>query len=129
MPTTDIIFYQEEDGIVPIVDWLDGLPDKARVKCLARLGRLEESGHDIRRPEADLLRDGIYELRIGLQGINYRVLYFFHGKEAAVVSHGLTKKRRVPPGLTHHNSDVGLHGKFRVPSKPRLLPYSLATFR
>ena len=29
MPTTDIIFYQEEDGIVPIVDWLDGLPDKA----------------------------------------------------------------------------------------------------
>ena len=98
MPTTDIIFYQEEDGIVPIVDWLDGLPDKARVKCLARLGRLEELGHEIRRPEADLLRDGIYELRIGLQGINYRVLYFFHGKEAAVVSHGLTKKRRVPPG-------------------------------
>ena len=71
MPTTDIIFYQEEDGIVPIVDWLDGLPDKARVKCLARLGRLEELGHEIRRPEADLLRDGIYELRIGLQGINY----------------------------------------------------------
>ena len=98
MPTTDIIFYQEEDGIVPIVDWLDGLPDKARVKCLARLGRLEELGHEIRRPEADLLRDGIYELRIGLQGINYRVLYFFHGKEAAVVSHGLSKERRVPPG-------------------------------
>jgi hypothetical protein len=46
MPTTDIIFYQEEDGIVPIVDWLDGLPDKARVKCLARLGRLEELGHE-----------------------------------------------------------------------------------
>ena len=61
------------------------------------MGRLEDLGHEIRRPEADLLRDGIYELRIGLQGINYRVLYFFHGKEAAVVSHGLTKERRVPP--------------------------------
>ncbi|MGZ3335853.1 MAG: hypothetical protein ACXVBV_10940, partial [Isosphaeraceae bacterium] len=33
------------------------------------------------------------------------------------------------PGLTHHNSESGLYGKFRIPSKPRLLPYSLATFR
>jgi hypothetical protein len=33
------------------------------------------------------------------------------------------------PGLTHHNSDAGLYGKFRIPSKPRLLLYSLATFR
>lgn len=98
MPRTNVIFYQEEDGTVPIVDWLDALPDKAQVKCLARLRRLEELGHELRRPEADLLRDGIYELRIGLQGLNYRILYFFHGREAAVVSHGLTKERRVPPG-------------------------------
>ena len=35
----------------------------------------------------------------------------------------------VPPGLTHHNSESGVYGKFRIPSKPRLLPYSLATFR
>ena len=33
------------------------------------------------------------------------------------------------PGLTHHNSDTGSYGKFRIPSKPRLLPYSFATFR
>ena len=32
-------------------------------------------------------------------------------------------------GLTHHNSEAGLYRKFRVPSKPRFLPYSLATFR
>ena len=74
------------------------VPGKAQIKCLARLKRLEQLGHELRRPEADLLRDGIYELRIGLQGINYRILYFFHGNIAAVVSHGLTKERRVPPG-------------------------------
>jgi len=51
----------------------------------------------MRRPEADILRDGIHELRVGLQGINYRVLYFFHGQAAAVVSHGLVKERVVPP--------------------------------
>ena len=61
MPRTEVVFYQEEDGTVPIVDWLDDLPVKARIKCLARLARLEELGHELRRPEADLLREGIYE--------------------------------------------------------------------
>jgi phage-related protein len=98
MPRTEVVFFAEEDGSVPIIDWLDGIPEKVRLKCLARLKRLEDLGHELRRPEADLLRDGIYELRVGLQGINYRVLYFFHGNIAAVVSHGLTKERRVPPG-------------------------------
>ena len=97
MPMTNVVFYKEDDESVPILDWLDEVPEKAQVKCLARLKRLEELGHELRRPDADLLRDRIYELRIGLQGINYRILYFFHGKDVAVVSHGLTKERRVPP--------------------------------
>jgi len=67
MPPTQIIFYREEHGGVPLLDWLDGLPDKARLKCLARLQRLEMLGHELRRPEADYLRDGIYELRASFQ--------------------------------------------------------------
>ncbi len=43
------------------------------------------------------MRDDIYELRVALQGINYRVLYFFHGREAVILSHGLVKERVVPP--------------------------------
>ena len=53
-------------------------------------------GYELRRPEADLLRDGVYELRVSLQGLQYRILYFFHGTIAAVVSHGLVKERVVP---------------------------------
>jgi len=56
----------------------------------------EGSGHELRRPEADFLQDGIYELRVGLQHVNYRMLYFFHGLAAAVVSHGLVKETEVP---------------------------------
>jgi hypothetical protein len=37
------------------------------------------------------------ELRVSLQGINYRMLYFFHGTITVVVSHGIVKERRVPP--------------------------------
>jgi phage-related protein len=54
-------------------------------------------GHELRRPEADFLRDGIYELRVSRQGVQYRILYFFHGVVAAVVSHGLIKERVVAP--------------------------------
>jgi phage-related protein len=54
-------------------------------------------GHELRRPEADFLRDGIYELRVSLGGVHHRILYFFHGAMASVVSHGLVKERLVPP--------------------------------
>jgi hypothetical protein len=97
MPRVNVVFFKEDEGSVPVRAWLDGLPKKAQAKCLARLKRLEDLGHELRRPEADYLRDDIYELRVGLQGVNYRVLYFFHGRTAAVVSHGLVKEHAVPP--------------------------------
>jgi hypothetical protein len=96
MPKTKVIFFKEDDGSVPILEWLDSLQEKALDKCTVRMERLEELGHELRRPEADFLRDGIYELRVGLQHVNYRMLYFFHGRIAAVVSHGLVKEAAVP---------------------------------
>ena len=97
MLRTRVVFYREEDKSVPLLTWLDALPSKVQLKCLARIERLKEEGHALRRPEADFLRDKIYELRIGFQGINYRMLYFFHGNVAAVVSHGIVKEGKVPP--------------------------------
>ena len=79
-----------------MLDWLDGLPDRARLKCLARLQRLEILGHELRRPEADYLRDGIYELRASFQGAHYRMLYFFSRTQVIVVSHGIKKEREIP---------------------------------
>jgi len=96
MPKTEVVFYMEDDGSVPILEWLDLLQPKALDKCTVRIERLKEMGHELRRPEADTLRDGIYELRVGLQHVNYRMLYFFHGRTAAVVSHGLVKEAEVP---------------------------------
>ena len=97
MPTTKVVLYREDDGTVPLLVWLDSLPPKVREKCLFRIQRLAELGHELRRPEADLLRDGIHELRVGLRGRNYRMLYFFFGRLVVVISHGLEKEDRVPP--------------------------------
>jgi phage-related protein len=97
MPQTQVIFYQDEDGTIPILEWFDSLPDKALDKCRAKLERLHELGHELRRPEADYLRDGVYELRTRIGTVNYRMLYFFHENIAAVVSHGIVKEKSVPP--------------------------------
>ncbi|MCS6287288.1 MAG: type II toxin-antitoxin system RelE/ParE family toxin [Nitrospira sp.] len=96
MPRTRVVFYREREGNVPVLEWLDTLPAKIQDKCVVKIERLRELGHELRRPEADLLRDGIYELRIGREGMNYRMLYFFHGRVAAVLTHGLVKEREVP---------------------------------
>ena len=97
MPRTGVVFYREDDGSIPMLEWFDGLPNKAQDKCRVRIELLKQFGHELRRPVADFLREGIYELRVSLQGINYRMLYFFHGKAVAVLSHGIVKERNVPP--------------------------------
>lgn len=115
MPQTRVVFYQDEDGTVPILEWFERLPEKALDKCRVKLERLQELGHEMRRPEADYLRDGIYELRVRVGSVNYRMLYFFHENIAAVVSHGLTKEKRVPP----KDIDRAVAAKQRFIENPR----------
>ena len=97
MPAVEVFYFQEAEDNVPLIRWLDQLPAKTQQKCQVRLERLESMGSDLRRPEADYLRDDIYELRASCQGVHYRMLYFFHGRAAVVVSHGIVKEQRVPP--------------------------------
>jgi phage-related protein len=115
MPQTQVVFFQNEDGSVPILEWFELLPEKVLDKCRVKLERLRDLGHEMRRPEADYLRDGIYELRVRVGSVNYRMLYFFHDAVAAVVSHGLTKEKRVPP----RDVDRAVAAKQRFVQNPR----------
>ena len=99
MPRTTVIFYREPSGETPVLDWLVVLRRtnaRAYVRCVAAVQRLAELGHELRRPLADLLRDGIYELRIRTGRVNYRILYFYYGRGLAVLGHALTKEDVVP---------------------------------
>ncbi len=69
---------------------------RAYNKCIETIDRLAQIGHELRRPTADFLTDGIYELRAKVGRVNYRQLYFFHGHHIAVLVHSLTKEREVP---------------------------------
>lgn len=95
MPQTEVVLFSEDDGSTPLFKWLDVQPAKVQEKCIVRLERLREMGYELRRPEADFLRDGIYELRLSFQRVQYRMLYFFF-QGRAVVTHGLTKEGKVP---------------------------------
>lgn len=99
MPQIKLFFFQDADGAAPVWEWLKDLRarnPKAYIKCVVRIRRLAESGHELRRPEADLLRDGIYELRARLGTLNYRILYFFHGRDVGVLAHAITKEDEIP---------------------------------
>lgn len=100
MPNTQVIFFQEAKGEAPVVKWLEelrGSNPKAWVNCRVKIDMLRQSGHELRRPAADLLRDGIYELRARQGHVQYRILYFFHGRNIAILAHALTKEDQVPP--------------------------------
>lgn len=97
MPATHVIYYKDDDGTIPVRDFMASVPLRQREKLILRLGRLRELGRELRRPEADYLRDGIYELRVRFGHVNYRILYFFQGSTIAVLAAGLTKKDVVPP--------------------------------
>ena len=95
MPKTEVVLYKENEEVY-FLKWLKTVPVKAQRKCLVYLSQLAAHGHELRRPLADLLRDGIYELRPSLQGVHYRILYFFSGENFVVVSHAITKRSAVP---------------------------------
>jgi hypothetical protein len=112
MPRTVVMFYAEGNR-APFLEWLEEQGEAVQNKLIARLELPEEKGHELRRPHADTLRDGIHELRIVSQRVNYRLLYFFAGA-VAVISHGITKREAVPS----REIDLAVERKRRFASDP-----------
>ncbi len=99
MPRTEVRFFKDARGRVPVREWLRDLlrrDRRAHAKCVVRIQLLEAMGYELRRPMTDSLRDGIHELRVRTGNVNYRILYFFHGRNVAVLAHALTKEDVVP---------------------------------
>ena len=118
MPKTLVIFFQEEDGSVPVLEWLDNLSRKAQNKCFVRIERLGELGFELRRPEADYLRDGIYELRARFRKANYRILYSFNDKDAVLLN-GVTKESVVDP----KDIDIAINRMHLFSNNPKKYSY------
>ena len=90
-------FYRTESGDFPVADFLAGLEMRVRAKVAKWLQLLQEEGPDMKRPYADLLCDGIRELRVSFGRLEIRLLYFIEGK-IIVITHGFLKKTWRMPG-------------------------------
>jgi phage-related protein len=87
----EVLFYRSPRGECFTEEFLNGLPAKVRGKVLRWIKALETHGPNLPRPYADVVRGKIRELRIVFSTNQYRLLYFFAGKQI-VITHGFVKK-------------------------------------
>ena len=88
-----IYYFVDERGDNPVRDFIESLPLKERAKIFAYIGELKKQGNNLRRPMADYLEDGIYELRPR----DNRIFYFFYLRDSAVLVHVIKKRAREIP--------------------------------
>ena len=86
-----VIYYEDEKGHSQITEFIDSLQISSRAKVLSWITALEENGSTLPRPYADLLEDGIHELRIKIKGNQERILYFFEFQNYIILTHQFTK--------------------------------------
>jgi phage-related protein len=97
-----ILFCDSHTRICPIYDFLETCRKEHQIKLLHFMRLLEEMGPLLPRPYADLLDDGIHELRVKLSGEQFRFLYFFCFEEYIIFYEYLVKHTGpVPPGAIH----------------------------
>jgi phage-related protein len=92
-----IYYYDKADGTSPVKDYIDALSLRERAKTLSFIGLLETHGPHLPRPYADLLQDGIHELRIKLTGTQARILYFFCYQNIIVLTNIFEKHTAAVP--------------------------------
>lgn len=87
----EILYYETATGECFVIDFIDSRSKRNQAKNLGLFCYLEEQGPNLPRPYADLLEDGIPELRIKLSGEQIRILYFFCYGDYIVLTHTFTK--------------------------------------
>jgi hypothetical protein len=95
MSETHVVIFKESDGSVPLLEWMNSIPQKAKEKCIVKIDRLKMFGNELRRPDCDMLSDGIRELRARHGNAHYMILYAFCGKNTVLLLHGCTKVGKV----------------------------------
>jgi phage-related protein len=87
-----IEYYEAADGTCPTKEFLNSLhKEKELPYVIDKIDLLAELGYKLQRPHADILEDGIYELRVRLQHRQFRILYFYFFQDKIIFSHGLKK--------------------------------------
>ena len=90
-PKWKVVYYTDTNDDCPVEKFISSRSISNQAKILNWVEQLEIHGPNLPRPYADLLDDGIHELRIKLSGDHVRILYFFCYKEYIILTHVFTK--------------------------------------
>jgi phage-related protein len=93
----DIIFYEKEDGSVPVQAFLDALPEKHHAKALRDIDILEKYGTELKEPHVRHIKGKLWELRVKSASDISRIFYFVFVGKKIVLLHGFVKKMRKTP--------------------------------
>ncbi|MCL2557601.1 MAG: type II toxin-antitoxin system RelE/ParE family toxin [Treponema sp.] len=104
-----VLYYFDDSGLKPVKEYIDRLTLREQAKTMAFIAMLEEKGPNLPRPYADILEDGIHELRIKLRGTQARILYFFCYRDVIVLTNAFEKRTREVP-----KAEIGLAKKRRA---------------
>ena len=87
-----VLYYSENEKEASEIElFIESKDERNQAKILAWLEKLEELGPNLPRPYADILTDGIHELRIKLSGNQIRILYFFCFKNFIILTNQFVK--------------------------------------
>src|SRR6266568_4637366 len=90
----EVFFYYAQDGRSDVREFLLGLSEKARDKCLAYINMLKDPGPPLTRNYVGHVRGRIWELRPEWGGTEFRFLYAALPESRFVILTGLKKDRR-----------------------------------
>jgi phage-related protein len=103
-----VLYYETPEGKCPVREFIDSRKGRNQAKIFALISTLQDRGPTLPRPYADLLEDGIHELRIRLSGDQFRVLYFFCFRRFIVLTHDFVKVTAKVP-----NAEIQKAKKYR----------------
>jgi len=112
-----VIYYETETGISFVEDFIDAQNIRNQAKILNLISLLEEKGPNLPRLYADLLSEGIHELRIKISGNQSRILYFFCYQKYIVLTHTFIKitdkvpKVEINKAIQYRNDFLKRHPK------------------
>lgn len=95
--TFKIEFYEEENGHIPVEDFLLSLDLPMRAKLVGILEILQEKGNLLREPYSKHIIDGIFEVRGKAGNDIFRILYFFYYGQKIILTNGFIKKTPKTP--------------------------------
>lgn len=82
---------------MPVKEALESLSNPDQAKAAAHLALLQDHGHSLREPHVKHLQDKLKELRFKISAGQYRIFFFFHMGDTAVLVHTLQKKTQETP--------------------------------